>query len=101
MFLKSRTTERTAEFRVSEPVTYYAIVRGGGGLDSASGLVRRRATSQGRADESLTRDLGWQASSALFEWETGDASGRELIEISAAEAERLIERFRVAWGTAG
>jgi broad specificity phosphatase PhoE len=52
-------------------------------------------------DESLRRDFEWQPSSALYEWEMGDVSGRHLTKISAAEAERLIERFREKWGEQG
>jgi hypothetical protein len=83
------------------PVAYYAIVQDGGGPDVATGLVRRRSTSKGPVDESLGRRLVWQASSALFEWEMGDVSGRELIEISEAAAQGLIDRFRAEWGEAG
>jgi hypothetical protein len=84
-----------------ERVRYYAIVRDGTGPESATGLLRRRFTGQGREDESLRSDLTWQASSALFEWEMGDVSGRQPIEISEAEAESLVERFRVTWGQPG
>jgi hypothetical protein len=80
-----------------DPHSFYAIVRGGAGPESATGLIRRRYTAAGRQDESLRRDMSWQASSALFEWETGDVSGRELIEISDAEAQQLIEGFRAKW----
>jgi hypothetical protein len=86
---------------MAEHITYYAIVRGGNGMDAATGLVRRRVAAEGRIDESLNRDLSWQASSALFEWEMNDVSGRVLVEISAAEAAELIERFRAEWGEPG
>ncbi len=36
--------------------------------------------------------------SALYEWEIGDVSGANLVKITEAEAERLIERFREKWG---
>jgi hypothetical protein len=89
------------DLQMAEDTTYYAIVRGGNGLDAATGLVRRRVADEGRIDESLDRDLRWQASSALFEWEMNDVSGRALVEISAAEAAELIERFRAEWGKPG
>lgn len=86
---------------MAEHIIYYAIVRGGNGMDSATGLVRRRVAAEGRIDESLNRDLDWQTSSALFEWEMNDVSGRVLVEISAAEAADLVERFRAEWGEPG
>jgi len=86
---------------MAEHITYFAIVRGGGGIDTATGLVRRRFAAEGRIDESLDRNLGWQPSSALFEWEMNDVSGRELVEISEAEVAELIERFRAEWGEPG
>jgi hypothetical protein len=80
---------------------YYAISRNAASFDDATGLVRRRATNEGTVDESLHRDFEWQPSSALYEWEMGDVSGRYLISISEAEAERLIEGFRLKWGERG
>ena len=83
---------------MAEHISYYALVRGGNEMDAATGLVRRRVTTEGRIDESLGRDLRWQPSSALFEWEMNDVSARKLVEISAPEAAELIERFRAEWG---
>ena len=79
---------------MAEDITYYAIVRGGNGIDAATGLIRRRVAPEGRVDESLGRDLQWQPSSALFEWEMN----AELVEIIETEAAELIERFRAEWG---
>jgi hypothetical protein len=79
---------------------YYAIVGVGRTIDNPSGLARRTYTSAGRVDESLRRDLSWGATSAVTQWEYNN-SGAELVEISAAEAERLIERFREKWGEQG
>jgi hypothetical protein len=83
---------------MAERITYYALVRGGNGIEAATGLIRRRETAEGRADESFGRDLRWQPSSALFDWEMSDVSSRKLVEISEAEAAELIERFRAEWG---
>jgi hypothetical protein len=66
-------------------------------MQNPSGLVRRRTSSGGRIDEALQRDLKWVPSSAIVEWEYGDV-GAELVEISEAEAEGLIELFREKWG---
>jgi hypothetical protein len=82
-------------------VSYYAIVRDGASAKAATGLLRRRPTDAGTEDESLRRDLSWQPSSALFEWQTGDVSGRELVEISEADAEQLITGFSERWGQSG
>ena len=86
---------------MAEDVVYYAIVPNGRSANEPSGLARRTFTSAGRLDEALRKDLTWQRDSAIYEWEHGEDPGADLIEISAADAERLIERFRVAWGTAG
>jgi hypothetical protein len=37
----------------------------------------------------------------IYEWERGEELGTSLVEISEAEAERLIEGFRQKWGEQG
>jgi hypothetical protein len=86
---------------MAESIEYYAITRDPTSSDGATGVVRRRMASEGRIDESLRHDFEWKPSSALYEWEMGDVSGRYLVKISEAEAERLIERFREKWGEQG
>ena len=76
---------------------YYTIVGVGRSETNPSGLARRRYTSEGRADESLRKDLSWGPTNALTEWEAGNLAG-ELVEISEPQAEELIERFRERWG---
>jgi undecaprenyl pyrophosphate synthase len=71
---------------------YYVIVAGHGSR-AASGLARRRYTQAGPADETLRRDLSWQADSAIVEWEYGDLDA-ELVKISYQEAENLTQAFR-------
>ena len=83
-----------------ERVDYYAIVGVGRTIDNPSGLARRRYTSIGRVDESLQRNLSWEPSSAVTQWEYGNLAG-ELVEISEAEAGRLIEEFRENWSEQG
>jgi len=83
-----------------ERVDYYAIVGVGRTIDNPSGLARRRYTSIGRVDESLQRNLSWEPSSAVTQWEYGNLAG-ELVEISEAEAGRLIEEFREKWSEQG
>ena len=79
-------------------VKYFAIVRDGDSLQHPSGLARRTITPQGRLDETLRRDLTWKRDSAIYEWERGEEMGTDLVEISEADAERLIEGFREKWG---
>jgi hypothetical protein len=86
---------------VAEETVYYAIVRDDQAVEDAAGLARRTYTAQGRLDEAIRRDLTWQRDSAIYEWERGEELGTTLVEISAAEAERLIERFRKKWGEQG
>ena len=84
---------------MAEETVYYAIIRNDQAAEDASGLARRIYTPQGRLDEAIRRDLTWARDSAIYEWERGEELGTTLVEISVAEAERLIERFREKWGT--
>jgi hypothetical protein len=79
-------------------VAYFAIIRNGQSAADPSGLARRTFTPAGRIDEALRRDLTWARDPAIYEWERGEELGPDLVEISAAEAERLTDRFRVRWG---
>ena len=79
-------------------VKYFAIVRDGDSPEHPSGLARRTMTRQGRLDETLRRDLTWKRDSAIYEWERGEEMGADLVEISSAQAERLIQGFRQEWG---
>jgi hypothetical protein len=84
---------------VEGEVKYYAIVSAGRTAQTPSGIARRRIAADGRFDEALRRDLTWEADSAIIEWEYGDV-GADLIEISEAAAQGLIDRFRAEWGNA-
>lgn len=86
---------------VTGQVAYYAMIRDGRSAATASGLARRAFTAAGRLDEALRADLSWDRDSAIYEWERGEDLGPDLVKISAAEAEALIERFRVKWGELG
>jgi len=85
---------------VAGEVKYYAIIGAGRTAQTPSGIARRKLDAEGPVDEALRRDLSWQPDSAIVEWEYGDV-GAELVEISEAEAERLIERFREKWAEQG
>ncbi len=80
-----------------EKITYYAVVGTGRSVTNPSGLVRRRHTAEGLIDESLTSDLTWNFTNAIYQEERGENFGPDLVEIGAQEAEALIERFREKW----
>jgi hypothetical protein len=86
---------------VTDNTVYYAILRGGDTPAQPSGLARRTYTPQGRLDETLGGDLTWHRDSAIYEWERGEEMGADLVEITEAEAETLIEQFRETWGREG
>ena len=79
-------------------VKYFAIVRDGDSPEHPSGLARRTMTRQGRLDETLRRDLTWKRDSAIYEWERGEEMSTDLVEISSAQAARLIQGFHPEWG---
>ena len=80
-----------------EKITYYAVVGENRTLGNPSGVVRRRHAATGPVDESLTRDLSWSFTDAIYQLERGENFGPELVEISEDEAGALIERFRERW----
>jgi hypothetical protein len=82
---------------VANNVKYFAIVRSGDSPEHPSGLARRTVTPSGRLDETFRRDLTWTRDSAIYEWERGEEMGTDLVEISQADAERVIQDFREQW----
>ena len=48
----------------------------------------------------VRRDLTWKPDSAIVQWEYGEV-GADLIEISEADADRLVAMFRLAWDQPG
>jgi hypothetical protein len=82
---------------MAEQIRYYAIVGRGRTLDNPSGLARRRDIDGNLIDESLRSDLSWGDTTAIAEWDRGEELTRDLVEISEADAEQLIERFRQEW----
>ena len=85
---------------MGDAVKYYAIVGSGRTPQNPSGLARRVISADEHVDEALRRDLTWQRDAAIIEWEHGDA-GADLVEVSEADAQELIERFREKWGQEG
>ena len=78
---------------VSDAITYFAIVGRGATLDEPLGLVRRLKHDNGRLDESLGEDLSWRWTPVIAEWEH-DSYGNELVEVSHAQADKIIQYFR-------
>ncbi|WP_188196118.1 hypothetical protein [Nonomuraea sp. SYSU D8015] len=48
-------------------------------------------------DETFQKDLQWHPDTVIGEWRRGESS-EELVEISEAEAVRVMERFRQRFG---
>ncbi len=83
---------------MADEVTYYVVISGDRTPSDPSGLVRRRRLQAGGfVDEALHGDLTWGHTSAIVEWKR-DAMDFSLVEISEAEAQALVERFREKWG---
>lgn len=79
---------------MTSDVKYFAIVRSGDSPERPSGLARRTMTPSGRLDETLRRDMTWTRDSAIYEWERGEEMGADLVEISEADAEQVIQEFQ-------
>jgi len=82
---------------VTDEIKYYAIIGRGRKSSDPTGLARRVVLRDGIIDESLRRDLTWGHTNAIVEWNRGEEITRDLVEISEAEAQALIERFREKW----
>jgi hypothetical protein len=81
-----------------EEVKYYAMVLADDTSSSPSGLARRRVSDNGGVqDEAFKQDFTWDHTPLIAAAERGDMTF-EFVEISADEAERIIEGFRVKWG---
>jgi hypothetical protein len=81
-------------------ITYYAIVSGNRTVDNPYGLVRRLEHDDGPADEGLRSDFSWDFTPVIVEWEHGSFDD-ELIEVSHAQASKILEYFRERWGASG
>jgi hypothetical protein len=81
-------------------ITYYAVVDGRTTADKPYGLVRRLEHDDGPEDETLRQDFSWEFTPAIAEWKRGDLS-YALVEVSHAQASKIIEYFREKWGPFG
>jgi hypothetical protein len=84
-----------------DKITYYAVVSGDRTIDNPYGLVRRLEFDDGGfTDEGIRKDFSWVFSPAIVEWEHGDLED-DLVEVSHAQASKIIEYFRSRWGPHG
>jgi hypothetical protein len=82
-----------------DEVKYYAMMLTGDTLSNPSGLTRRRVFDDGGiSDEAFKRDQSWGHTPLIAAAERGDMTF-EVVEVSEEEAERIIEQFRVQWGS--
>ncbi len=70
---------------------YYGHITAGRTPKSPAGVVRRSTVDGYTVDEVFSRNLQWEPTTALLGQRFGHGSG-EYVEISAAEAERFVER---------
>lgn len=85
---------------MAEKITYFALVDELSSQDRPGGVVRRIRHSAGQRDEAFSSDLKWKPTSVLYASERGDTQN-EFVEISAEEAERIVERIRAEASGAG
>ena len=78
---------------MSHPITYFAIVGHGASVDQPLGIARRLMHDNGRSDEALQSDLSWHWTPVIAEWEH-DSFDDELVEVSHAQADKIIQYFR-------
>jgi hypothetical protein len=84
-----------------DKIIYYAVVGGGRAVDDPYGLVRRLNFEDGGfTDEGLRKDFSWKFTPAIAEWEHGDFP-YDLVEVSHAQASKIIGYFREKWGPYG
>lgn len=84
-----------------DKITYYAVIGGDRTVADPYGLVRRLGfDGDGFSDEGLRKDFSWKFTPAITEWEHGDFV-YELVEVSHAQASKIIEHFRELWGPYG
>ncbi len=81
-------------------ITYYAVIADNRTIDNPYGLVRRLEHDDGPSDEGMRHDFSWVVSPLIAEWERGGL-GHELVEVSHTQASKIIEWFRVQWGSYG
>lgn len=74
-------------------VTYFAFTNEFSSREHPGGVVRRTENDQGEYDEAFTRSLHWERTPLLYSFERGNRDS-VFYEISAEEADRIVERIR-------
>ena len=77
-------------------ITYYAVIGDNRTIDNPCGLVRRLEHDDGPSDEGMRTDFSWAVSPLIAEWERGSRR-HDLVEISHAQASKIIEYLRMRW----
>ncbi len=86
---------------LGDEIRYYAIVDRWSTPENPAGLARRRRPATGGfRDEAIDRNLTWQFTPLIVEWERAESTD-DLVEISEEEADRIVEQFRAKWGADG
>jgi hypothetical protein len=84
-----------------DKITFYAIVDSETTADRPYGLLRRlEFDGNGFTDEGLRRDFSWSFTPIIVEWQRSDFDD-ELVEVSHAQASKIIQYFREKWGPFG
>jgi hypothetical protein len=84
-----------------DKITFYAIVDSETTVERPYGLLRRlEFDGNGFTDEGLRRDFSWSFTPIIVEWQRSDFDD-ELVEVSHAQASKIIEYFREKWGPFG
>ncbi len=78
-------------------ITYYAVIADNRTIDNPYGLVRRLEHDDGPSDEGMRKDFSWAYSPVIAEWERGGGPKHELVEVSHAQARKIIDFFRTQW----
>jgi hypothetical protein len=73
--------------------TYYAITDEHTSVEHPIGVLRRMRSEKAQIDEAFSRNLKWEFSPLLYSAERGDTM-YDFIEITEAEAIRIVERIR-------
>ena len=74
-------------------ITYYAIVDTSSSEAKPGGVLRRIQDDAGSEDQSFTRDLTWESSTLLHDYEHGNRDSK-LYEIGEIEAYQIVARIR-------
>ena len=77
---------------MKDKVTYFAIIDDFSSEEEPAGVLRRIEHDGGEHDEQFGHDLVWTRSPLLYAFERGDGDN-QLVQISAEEAERIVERI--------